>query len=228
VKQEVPHSIRWSSSLRKLLTILILPILVVLLSVRLAFTEFFVRWEYSKKDFPEDRWGLSNEVRLQIAKLGLRAVLSDRGMKEFKGSGFFGEREIKHMEDVKKLLSFLFPTLYLLGIWWLFLTLSLGSKRDIGYVLIISGTITDVLVLIVLLISLINYNWLFTTFHNYVFDPYSWRFKDDDMLLRVYPMKFWFDATVFVGSLSFILSSLLQGAGFLLVKIDRARGRAQV
>ncbi|SNZ16491.1 TIGR01906 family membrane protein [Hydrogenobacter hydrogenophilus] len=212
--------------MRKLLAILTLPVLTVLLSVRLAFTEFFVRWEYSKKDFPEDRWGLSNEVRLRIAKLGLRAVLSDEGMKDFKRSGFFGEREIKHMEDVKELLSFLFPTLYVLGVLWLFLTLSLGSKRNIGQVLIISGGITQGLVLIIFLISLINYDWLFTTFHNYVFDPYSWRFKDDDMLLRVYPMKFWFDATLFVGSLSFILGSVLQGVGFLLIKIDRARGWA--
>lgn len=209
--------------MRKLLAILTLPVLTVLLSVRLAFTEFFVRWEYSKKDFPEDRWGLSNEVRLRIAKLGLRAVLSDEGMKDFKRSGFFGEREIKHMEDVKELLSFLFPALYVLGVLWLFLTLSLGSKRNIGQVLIISGGITQGLVLIIFLISLINYDWLFTTFHNYVFDPYSWRFKDDDMLLRVYPMKFWFDATFFVGSLSFILGSVLQGVGFLLIKIDRAR-----
>lgn len=212
--------------MRKLLAILTLPVVLVLLSVRLAFTEFFVRWEYSKKGFPEDRWGLSNEVRLQIAKLGLRAVLSDEGMKDFKRSGFFGEREIKHMEDVKELLSFLFPTLYVLGVLCLFLTLSLGSKRDIGRVLIISGGITQGLVLIIFLMSLINYDWLFTTFHNYVFDPYSWRFKDDDMLLRVYPMRFWFDATIFVGSLTFILSSILQGVGFLLVKIDRARGWA--
>ncbi|MGB9874252.1 MAG: TIGR01906 family membrane protein, partial [Hydrogenobacter sp.] len=195
---------------RKLLAILIVPAVLVLLSVRLAFTEFFVRWEYAKKDFPEDRWGLSKEVRLKIAKLGLRAVLSDEGMKEFKASGLFGEREIKHMEDVKRLLSVLFPTLYVLGVLWLFITLSLGSKRQMGQVLIISGTLTEALVLMVFLISLIDYNWLFTTFHNYVFDPYSWRFRDDDMLLRVYPMKFWFDATIFVSILTFIFSFLLQ------------------
>jgi len=205
------------------LAILIAPAVLILLSVRLAFTEFFVRWEYAKKDFPEDKWGLRKEVRLKIAILGLKAVLSDEGMKEFKASGFFGEREIRHMEDVKRLLSVLFPTLYVLGILWLFITLSLGSKRQIGQVLIISGTLTETLVLIVLLISLINYDWLFTTFHNYVFDPYSWRFRDDDMLLRVYPMKFWFDATIFVGILTFILSSLLQGIGFLLVKVNGSR-----
>lgn len=205
------------------MAVLIAPAVLILLSVRLAFTEFFVRWEYAKKDFPEDKWGLRKEVRLKIAILGLKAVLSDEGMKEFKASGFFGEREIRHMEDVKRLLSVLFPTLYVLGILWLFITLSLGSKRQIGQVLIISGTLTETLVLIVLLISLINYDWLFTTFHNYVFDPYSWRFRDDDMLLRVYPMKFWFDATIFVGILTFILSSLLQGIGFLLVKVNGSR-----
>ncbi len=206
---------------KRAVIILLFPFVLVLFSVRLAFTEFFVEWEYSKKNFPEDRWGLSKDVRLHIAKLGLRAVLSDEGMREFKASGFFSSREIKHMEDVKRFLSIIFPAFYLLSAILFALLISLGSLKETGRMLMLGGFLVDVIAFVFLLLSLIDYNWLFVNFHNLVFDPYSWRFRDEDMLLRVYPMKFWFDATVSVIVLTLILAAILQAVGFLLVKINR-------
>lgn len=64
------------------------------------------------------------EERLSIAKLGLRSVLSDEGMQEFINSGLFREKEIKHMQDVKDLLSVVFKVLYLGGPIWLILFLA--------------------------------------------------------------------------------------------------------
>lgn len=209
--------------MRKTLILVLFPVAIVLLSVRLAFTEFFVEWEYSKEDFPKDRWGLSNEVRLQIAKLGLRAVLSDSGMKEFKASGLFENREIKHMQDVKRLLSFLFFLLYALIPVISILLLSLRSVRRIGWMLLLSSLIVDGIGIFFILLSFVDYDWLFTTFHDYVFGPYSWRFRDTDMLLRVYPMKFWFDATVFTLLLTFVIAGIFQILGFLLLVIHRSR-----
>lgn len=206
--------------------ILLFPFVLVLFSVRLAFTEFFIEWEYSKEDFPEDRWGLSKDVRLNIAKLGLRAVLSQQGMREFKASGFFSSREIKHMEDVKRFLSIIFPAFYLLSAILFTLLISLGSLKEIGRVLMLGGFLVDVIAFVFFSLSLIDYNWLFVSFHNLVFDPYSWRFRDEDMLLRVYPMKFWFDATIFVIVLTLISAAVLQTVGFLLIKINRNRLRA--
>lgn len=217
------HSLpRWRYSseriLIKAILILLFPALVLLLSVRAGFTEAFVEWEYSKKDFPKDRWGLDDSIRLEIAKLGLRAVLSDKGMEDFKASGYFNPKEIKHMEDVKRILSVLFPTLYILAPLWFLLLLSLKNSRSIGWTLVLSGTFAEFLSILLLIISLTDYSWFFATFHNYMFDPYSWRFRYEDMLLRVYPMKFWFDATVFVFIFTFVISSLSQLFGFALLK----------
>ena len=195
---------------------LFFPFLLVFLCVRLAFTEFFVELNYRFGNLPPDQWGMSYEERLSIAKLGLRSVLSDEGMQEFINSGLFREKEIKHMQDVKELLSVVFKALYLGGPLWLILFFSLKDKRKMGLTLLLGATLTEVLAIFVLVFSLLNYNLLFEGFHNLFFDPYSWRFFDEDMLLRVYPMKFWYNATLWVSIFALILNSFFQALGFIL------------
>ncbi len=202
---------RWAVSL---LLIVLFPILLTLLVVRLAFTDLFVEFLYKRVDLPPDP--MPYELRLSIAKLGLRSVLSDSGMEEFKSSGLFNEREIKHMKDVKRLLSFFFGFLYIALPIWLLGFFSLKSIKDMGKVLFFGGFLLEVFVLFVLIASAVNYDWLFTAFHNLFFDPYSWRFRDEDMLLRVYPMDFWFKATLYTALGVFLVNLFLQTLGFIL------------
>jgi len=120
------------------------------------------------------------------------------------------------MQDVKDLLSVVFKALYLGGPLWLILFFSLKDKRKMGLTLLFGATLTEIFVIFVLIFSLLNYELLFEAFHNLFFDPYSWRFLDQDMLLRVYPMKFWYNATLWVSVLAFVLNSLFQALGFIL------------
>ncbi len=159
---------------------------------------------------------LPYEVRLEIAKLGLRSVLSDEGMQEFKNSGLFNAREIKHMEDVKKLLSSLFLLLYIALPLWLVLLISLKDIKLIGKALFFGSVFLEAFVVFVVLASFVNYEWLFVAFHNLFFDPYSWRFFEQDMLLRVYPMDFWYKATIYTSLGLFGFNLLLQALGFYL------------
>lgn len=202
---------KWAVSL---LLIVLFPILLTLLVVRLAFTDLFVEFLYKRVDLPPDP--MPYELRLSIAKLGLRSVLSDSGMEEFKSSGLFNEREIKHMEDVKRLLSFFLGFLYITLPIWLLGFFSLKNRKDMGKVLFFGGLLLEVFVLFVLIASAVNYDWLFTAFHNLFFDPYSWRFRDEDMLLRVYPMDFWFKATLYTALGVFLVNLSLQTLGFIL------------
>ncbi|WP_029551419.1 TIGR01906 family membrane protein [Thermocrinis jamiesonii] len=194
------------------------PFLLIFLCVRLAFTEFFVELNYRFGNLPPDRWGMDQERRLEIAKLGLRSVLSDKGMEEFISSGLFREKEIKHMQDVKRLLSVIFKVLYFGLPLWLFLFFSLRDKKKMGLVLFSGALLTEILVIFVLVFSLLNYDLLFEVFHNFFFDPHSWRFFDQDMLLRVYPMKFWYNATLWVCVFSLLLNSSFQALGLILWK----------
>ncbi|WP_448587462.1 TIGR01906 family membrane protein [Thermocrinis sp.] len=195
---------------------LLFPFLLILFCVRLAFTGFFVELNYRFGDLPPDRWGMDQAQRLDIAKLGLRSVLSEEGMKEFVNSGLFRDKEIRHMQDVKNLLSLLFGFLYLFLPFWLLLFFSLRDKKKMGLTLFLGATFGEVLAVFVVVFSVINYELLFEAFHDLVFEPGSWRFLEEDMLLRVYPMEFWYNATVWVSLLVFALNSLLQGVGFIL------------
>ncbi|MFN4320085.1 MAG: TIGR01906 family membrane protein [Aquificaceae bacterium] len=195
----------------KVLLILFFPALLTLFCVRISFTEAFVDFLYPKVKLPPDP--MPYELRLNIAKLGLRSVLSDKGMEEFKGSGLFNYREIKHMEDVKKLLGFLFAFLYVGLPAWLFLFLSLKNLREMGKVLFFGALLMELFALFVLFASFVDYEWLFVTFHNLFFDPYSWRFREEDMLLRVYPMDFWYKATIYTALMVFSINLLFQVIG---------------
>lgn len=211
---------------RVLFCALLYPLVFTLLAVRLAFTEPFVEFLYRHVELPPDP--MPYELRLEIAKLGLRSVLFDEGMREFKSSGLFNPREIKHMEDVKNLLSFFFTVLYISLPLWLFTLLSLKSRKLIGKSLFFGSVMLELFALLVVVLSFVNYEWLFVSFHNLFFDPYSWRFFDQDMLLRVYPMDFWYKATIYtaVGLLGFNL--LLQALGFYLWQAKSLFNKRQI
>jgi len=194
------------------------PFLLIFLCVRLAFTEFFVELNYRFGNLPPDRWGMDQERRLEIAKLGLRSVLSDKGMEEFISSGLFREKEIKHMQDVKRLLSVIFKVLYFGLPLWLFLFFSLRDIKRMGLTLFFGSTFGEALAVFVVVFSVMNYELVFEAFHDLFFEPGSWRFLDQDMLLRVYPMEFWYNATIWVSLLAVVLNALLQALGFILWK----------
>ncbi len=203
--------------------ITITPLWIVGFSARIAFSEWFIDFEYSKENFPRDRWGMSDEIRKELAKLGLYAVLSDRGMEKFRnaklpnGNRAFREKEIRHMEDVKEFLKVFFPSSYTAFIFWFGYFVLLKKSR--WKFLLYSGIFTIGLIISVGLVTYINYEFAFAVFHDYIFGENTWRFKLKDTLLRIYPMKFWFDGTVFVISLSFLISVSLIFSGFVLKKI---------
>ncbi|MDW8067079.1 MAG: TIGR01906 family membrane protein [Aquificaceae bacterium] len=197
-----------------LMLIALFPFLLTFLAVRFAFTEAFVEFLYPRVELTPDP--MPFQLRLSIAKMGLRSVVSDKGMEEFKNSGLFNHREIAHMEDVKRLLSFLFGFLYVGLPLWFFGLISLRSFKEIGKVLFWGSLLLELFAVFVLLASFANYQWLFEAFHNLFFDPYSWRFSDQDMLLRVYPLDFWYKATLYTAGAVILLNMLIQSIGFLL------------
>jgi len=214
--------------LASLLVVLLSPIVFIGLPTRIAFNEWFIEWEYSKADFPKDRYGMEDEYRKHLAKLGLRAVLSDEGMEEFKratlpdGRKTFNHREIKHMEDVKGFLSVFFPVFYASLVVCVLALLYIGDLRIIGKTLIASSLFSLSLTTAVAVFSVTNYDLAFELFHNYVFDPYSWRFRYSDTLLRIYPMKFWYDGTIFVIAFAGLMCLMSLLTGFLLLRYRRS------
>ncbi|WP_457623296.1 TIGR01906 family membrane protein [Persephonella sp.] len=196
---------------------------IIGVSTRIVFAEWFINYEYSKKDFPKDRWKMPDEVRIELAKIGLYAVLSDEGLERFKeaklpnGNKAFKEKEIKHIEDVNNFLDIFFPLTFISLAVWFFFYLILKDQR--WKLLFYSGMFTVAFIVVGGILIYFNYNFAFTVFHDFVFGEDTWRFRQKDTLLRIYPMKFWFDGTFFVIGFSLLFSSVLISTGLLIKKL---------
>ncbi|MGH2621412.1 MAG: hypothetical protein ACRDHG_12705, partial [Anaerolineales bacterium] len=68
----------------------LLPVVLVLTSVRLLLTEVFVRTEYSLPGFPADRYGFTKADRIKHATVALEYLLNDAGI-EFLGDQRFDD-----------------------------------------------------------------------------------------------------------------------------------------
>jgi integral membrane protein (TIGR01906 family) len=164
-------------------------------------------------NFPEDNYGMTQEERLRWAPVALDYLLNDEdisflGKLTFDdGSLMFNQRELSHMEDVKELTTVVLSIWY--GILGVLLALALWAWRGkwIGNfrgMLARGGKFTLALIGALILILLINFKQLFTTFHRIFFEGDSWLFLFSDTLIRLFPMRFWQDVFILIGSFAFI------------------------
>ncbi|MFQ5942367.1 MAG: TIGR01906 family membrane protein [Anaerolineales bacterium] len=207
----------WLTAARIILEVLI-PVILVLTSVRLLMTNAFVRFNYAIPGFPEDRFGFTEEDRHFHAPIALEYLHNDAGI-EFLGSQQFEDgtpvynaRELGHMEDVKEV------TLAALAVWRLGLlataAISLVLWRVAGaqylWESLQGGAKLTALVMAVLLVGLIiGFSVLFVGFHEVFFDPGTWTFLFSDTLIRLFPQRFWEVAFATIGVGTMIQASLL-------------------
>ena len=91
----------------KVLIALLLPLVIVIGSVRLLVTDRYLAFEYSKIGFPPDRYGFDQAQRLAYASANLRYVreglsidaLTDQRLGD---TPLYNSRELKHMQDVQR------------------------------------------------------------------------------------------------------------------------------
>jgi integral membrane protein (TIGR01906 family) len=65
------------------------------------------------------------------------------------------------------------------------------------------------LIAAILLFVLMAFDQLFTWFHKLFFQSGTWQFYTSDTLIRLFPIRFWQDAFIFVGVLSLAFGGLL-------------------
>ena len=203
----------------------LIPVLLVLTSVRLVMTPVFVYLEYHTPNFPADPYGFTRQDRLYWSRIALDYLLNDEeidylGDLQFPdGSPVYNERELKHMLDVKIVAQdaiviwyFSLAITFVLGVWAWFGSwwgnFSRGLRRG--------GWLSLILVGVTLVIVLIGFGLFFVFFHDVFFDPGTWRFAFSDTLIRLFPERFWRD--------TFLVVALLTGAsGLILTMIFNKR-----
>ncbi len=117
----------------------------------------------------------------------------------------FNEREVGHMNDVRTIIRRLVEL-----DWWataIILTVIVASifverKRGLRHVfggIAAGGVLTLLLIAIIGLLSLTDFERVFLAFHKMSFDNDLWLLDPrTDNLIRFFPFEFWFDATVTV------------------------------
>jgi len=192
-----------------------IPFIVLMLSIRLMMTPLFARIEYSMPGFPLDPYGFSTEDRLKWSEPSINYLVNSEEISYLadltfdNGEPIYNARELSHMEDVKNLVTLMRNVLAGGMILLLILSIVLvlmKNKSAFQKAFFRGGWAVFVLIGTILLFVALSFNQLFTWFHQLFFSSGTWLFYTSDTLIRLFPLRFWRDAFIFVGLLSIIMA----------------------
>ncbi len=192
------------------LVAILVPIALIGLGLRVLLTPLFLQVEYNMPYFPPDDYGFTKADRLKWAPYALNYLTNNQGISYLAdlrfedGKPLYNERELSHMNDVKRVtqgaLRVWYGTLALLlllgvwawfGKWWQ--TYRLGLMRG-GWLMVgLAVTIGLIVVVGIALNPDVFWNF-FAGFHHLFFTGDSWLFQYSDTLIRLFPIRFWEDA----------------------------------
>ena len=192
------------------LVAVLVPFALIGLGLRLLLTPLFLRLEYSMPYFPPDTYGFTKEDRLKWAPYALEylvnsADISSLGNLKFEdGTPLYNERELSHMDDVKRVtkgaLNVWYVTLILLaglGLWCRFVGLEQVYRQGLmrgGWLMVGLAVAVGLIVVIGIAVNP-NVFWnFFVGFHRLFFEGDTWMFFFSDTLIRLFPLRFWQDA----------------------------------
>ena len=185
-----------------------LPLLLVMFNVRLVMTPAFLTFEYTRPGFPEDIYGLTKEERLKYAPYAVDYLLNGEDI-TFLGdlrfaddTPLFNTRELRHMGDVKVITQLVYWTATVVGLIALGAGYLLKRNQRLSLALFRGSVLTLGIIAIVILVSVLNWDFFFTGFHTLFFESGTWYFAYSDTLIRLFPEQFWFDAALFIGGLT--------------------------
>jgi integral membrane protein (TIGR01906 family) len=211
--------------LLKIVVDLLLPILLVVGSVRLLVTDQYLALEYNKADFPSDPFGFDNAQRLAFAAANFRYVREAQPIETLANqrlgdSPLYNNRELKHMQDVQNAYQAIWRLWQIAVAVFALAALALGWRADTRPALIDAfkwgGLLTGGLIATVGLLAVVAWRVWFVAFHQIFFAPGTWMFNYSDTLIRLFPEKFWFDAAMTISGLTLIGGLLFAWVGWRL------------
>jgi len=207
------------------LVAMVLPIVIVLSVVRIMINPWFLQFEYHTPGFPADNYGFTLQDRLKYGRFAVEYLVNHADI-SFLGdlrfpdgqqapepscqymsdcTHLYNDRELEHMLDVKNVvhgaimvLEAGFFILLALAVWaWLG-----GWKDDYLKGLERGGVMTLVLLLVIIILAIVAFNYIFIIFHEIFFKAGTWTFLYSDTLIRLFPERLWRDTFLMVGGIS--------------------------
>jgi integral membrane protein (TIGR01906 family) len=206
-------NVSWFSKISSWLVSILTPFVILMISIRILISPLFSQIEYQLPGFPEDPYGFTFEDRLRWSEPSIKYLVNSEGIGYLEslrfenGEPIYNPSELSHMEDVKAVVTGMRIALAALTVILLIFTMININKGNKHLILQsfhnggwgILGLIGAIMILLV-----ISFNQLFTWFHQIFFESGTWRFYTSDTLIRLFPMRFWRDAFIFVGVLSIL------------------------
>jgi integral membrane protein (TIGR01906 family) len=219
---------RWPKVAQWTLQILI-PVILILTSVWILLNtaKWWVQIEYRLPGFPEDRFGFTLEDRLYWSAIDIEYLLNDEDLDYFDefrledGSPMHNQRELRHMDDVKRLIHAVWYVLGIGLIFCLILEISLGMFIDARIALETlkkGARNTFILVLLLILGVIVAFGVLFVGFHRVFFEGNTWLFLYSDTFIRLYPERFWRDTFVFLALITAVVNVVVYLLSNLLLR----------
>jgi len=210
-----------------LLVTLVVPFILIMTAIRLLITPVFLKIEYNLPNFPPDPYGFTTADRLKWGGLSMDYLVNAEpddylSTLQFEdGTPLYNERELSHMLDVRMLVKTALSVWYVLsGVTLIFglIAWKLGCLKAYWKAIATGGWLTLGLIILVIFSTFIDFSGLFTAFHGLFFEGDTWLFYASDTLIRLYPLKFWSDAFIYMGIFT-VIGALV--CIFVLGKLSR-------
>jgi len=218
-------------TLARWVLLLCIPPLFLLSPLYVLATPAFVRYEYHKAWFPPATVYDETE-RLTLAEATVHYLRSDAGpdclwdLRAESGQEVYNPREVKHMVDVKAVMSGAFRVHGICALLALaaaiFLWRKEGGRSAVLRALYEGSAAQLALLAAVGVVAYFSFDLFFVAFHRVFFQGDSWLFAYTDSLIQLFPVPFWMDATAGLVGLAVGAAILVGGAAYLLSR--RAQG----
>ncbi len=193
----------------KLAGIVSIAIVIILGSFfSLLFNRYFYSYEFEKQNIALFS-GFSNSQYSSYAGQIVHNFFSEKPLyiTDMEGNtieGFFSQREITHMYDVKNVMQMALFILFALFIVSFILILLLRDRRVLFQRAAV-GTL--IFVLFISTAIVVNFDFTFTLFHKILFRNDFWLLPENAVLIRMFPVSFFADFALFWGAIVAVVSA---------------------
>lgn len=192
------------------LVVICIPFFLLMTSIRLLLTPLTPQIQYKLLNVPTDPYGFTTQDRLKYSNISIDYLLNNEDISWLAahtlpdGKPLFNDRELSHMLDVKLLIKSSIVAWMLIGVFVIlmrFVFMWLKTSALFWKSVALGGWISIGLIVAILIGGAVNFDQLFTVFHEIFFKGNTWLFYTSDNLIRMFPMEFWANCFIIIGIL---------------------------
>jgi len=202
-----PDLLDWLRGLVSLAFVLLLPFLIIGTSLRALVTDRDFMLRGFRDNQVAQTTGLDQQQLERIADAFVAYFQAPPGQLQLQVTAFgqsrplFNDKEVQHMEDVQALIQFfLRMQLVAAAVAVVRVALALVPHRDLaalGRDMLLSTALMVALVAIIGVLSFLDFDALWTRFHQIAFRNDLWQLDPTrDYLIMLFPEPFWFAGTI--------------------------------